>query len=90
MFGNRGNRGSALIGRERHLQALDDAFSAVLRRVTRALFIHGRSGVGKSILVSQYFLTGLSHSTPRRRLRGPVLRARVDPLQGAGLTWSTA
>ena len=47
-----------LIGRERHLEVLDAAFAAVKRGRTVALYAHGRSGAGKSVLV-QRFLDGL-------------------------------
>jgi serine/threonine protein kinase len=47
-----------LIGRRRHLQVLDAAFQAMSRGQTAALYVHGRSGAGKSVLL-QHFLSGL-------------------------------
>jgi serine/threonine protein kinase len=40
-----------LIGRDRHLQELTDAFEAMRRGRTVIVHVHGRSGVGKSALV---------------------------------------
>ena len=48
-----------LVGRERHLQILDDAFQAMSRGQTAAVYVHGRSGAGKTVLV-QHFLSGLA------------------------------
>ena len=47
-----------LVGRQRHLQILDDAFQAMSRGQTAAVYVHGRSGAGKTVLV-QHFLSGL-------------------------------
>src|SRR5262249_40335583 len=50
---------ASLIGRDRHLAALADAFAAMKRGRTVSLYVHGRSGAGKSVLV-QRFLDRLS------------------------------
>jgi eukaryotic-like serine/threonine-protein kinase len=50
--------GLPFVGREAHRAALDDAVAALARGRTVALFVQGRSGVGKSALV-QTFLDGL-------------------------------
>jgi serine/threonine protein kinase len=49
---------AALIGRERHLDILKEAFAEVSQGRTVLLWVHGGSGVGKSALV-QHFLDGL-------------------------------
>jgi eukaryotic-like serine/threonine-protein kinase len=49
---------SAFVGRERHLTALTEAFLTSKQRRTVAVYVHGRSGLGKSALV-QRFLDGL-------------------------------
>jgi hypothetical protein len=48
-----------LIGRSRHLQALNTAFQACRQGRCVRLYVHGRSGVGKTALV-QHFLDGLA------------------------------
>jgi serine/threonine protein kinase len=48
-----------LVGRRRHLRVLAEAMADVRRGRTVALFVHGRSGIGKSALV-RYFLDGLA------------------------------
>ena len=47
------------VGREAQLAALDEAFEAVRRGRTVAVFVHGCSGVGKSALMRR-FLEGLT------------------------------
>jgi tRNA A-37 threonylcarbamoyl transferase component Bud32/tetratricopeptide (TPR) repeat protein len=49
---------AGLVGREAQLRALSDAYAAVRQGHTVAVYVAGRSGVGKSSLVQQ-FLTGL-------------------------------
>jgi serine/threonine protein kinase len=48
-----------LVGRERHLRALAEAYDAARQGRAVTLYIHGRSGAGKSALV-QRFLDGLA------------------------------
>ncbi|HZY87070.1 MAG TPA: serine/threonine-protein kinase, partial [Gemmataceae bacterium] len=50
-----------LVGRQRHLRALTDAFEAVRQGRAVTVCVHGRSGVGKSALL-RCFLHGLSES----------------------------
>jgi tetratricopeptide (TPR) repeat protein len=46
--------GAPLIGREPHLEALGAAFEAVKQGRTVVCSVHGRSGVGKSVLIEQF------------------------------------
>ncbi len=43
-----------LVGRERHLDALRDAFEQVRAGATRSVFVHGKSGMGKSVLIQAF------------------------------------
>ena len=43
-----------LVGRERHLDALRDAFNQVKAGSTRSVFVHGKSGMGKSVLIHAF------------------------------------
>jgi serine/threonine protein kinase len=46
--------GSPFVGRESHLAALHDAYRAARQGGTVVVFIHGRSGAGKSLLVQRF------------------------------------
>jgi hypothetical protein len=59
--------GESLLGRERHLAMLEDAYTAARQRRAILVTLHGPSGVGKSALV-RHFLDGL-------RERGVVVLA---------------
>ncbi len=48
-----------LIGRSRHLQVLDSAFSGLMRGRTQSVFVFGRTGTGKTTLIRS-FLQGLT------------------------------
>ncbi len=48
-----------LIGRDRHLQVLDAAFTGLVRRRTQSIFVFGRTGTGKTTLIRS-FLEGLA------------------------------
>jgi eukaryotic-like serine/threonine-protein kinase len=48
-----------LIGRQCHLQTLEAAFQSMSGGHTAAVYVHGRSGAGKTVLV-QHFLSGLA------------------------------
>lgn len=43
-----------IVGRERHLATLRDHFNEVAGGKTISLFVHGRSGMGKSVLVRKF------------------------------------
>lgn len=43
-----------LVGRERHLEALKEAFNEVKANATRSVFVHGKSGMGKSVLIHTF------------------------------------
>lgn len=43
-----------LVGRERHLDALKEAFVKVKAGSTRSVFVHGKSGMGKSVLIHTF------------------------------------
>jgi hypothetical protein len=47
------------VGRERHLAALGDAFEVARGGRPAAVYVHGRSGVGKTVLIG-HFLDGLA------------------------------
>ncbi|MHB1559000.1 MAG: serine/threonine-protein kinase [Isosphaeraceae bacterium] len=48
-----------LIGRSRHLQVLDSAFTRLARGRTQSIFVFGRTGTGKTTLIHS-FLQGLT------------------------------
>ena len=54
-----------IVGREGHLQALQEAFAALRERCSVMVFVHGNSGMGKTTIV-QSFLTEVSRSGVRR------------------------
>ena len=43
-----------LVGRERHFEVLRESFSQVSDGNTRTIFVHGQSGMGKSVLVRSF------------------------------------
>ncbi len=49
--------GAAFIGRERHMRALVDAFEATKRGRAVVAYVHGSSGMGKSVLVKRFLET---------------------------------
>jgi serine/threonine protein kinase len=50
--------GMPLVGRARHLEALEEAFQSIRQGQTVLVYVHGQSGMGKTALVQQ-FLDGL-------------------------------
>jgi serine/threonine protein kinase len=59
-----------LVGRERHLAVLEEAFKRVSADNTCSIFVHGKSGMGKSVLVRS-FLDGI-----KQRQEAVVLEGR--------------
>ena len=43
-----------MVGRSRHLEHLHEAFPKVSSGNTRSIFVHGKSGMGKSVLVRSF------------------------------------
>jgi serine/threonine protein kinase/tetratricopeptide (TPR) repeat protein len=58
-----------LVGRERHLETIREAFDQVVAGETRSVFVHGKSGMGKSVLI-QTFLDELVTQQQAIVLRG--------------------
>ncbi|HET7451225.1 MAG TPA: serine/threonine-protein kinase, partial [Thermoanaerobaculia bacterium] len=71
----------AFIGRQRHLAALQDAFARVRDGHPTAIFVHGRSGAGKSFLVEE-FLEGIESACGALALRGRCYEAEWVPYKG--------
>ena len=42
------------VGRQQHLEVLSDAYASLKRGRTTVVFVHGRSGMGKSVLVERF------------------------------------
>lgn len=53
-----GGHSVELVGREVHLQGLQTSFRQVIGGMTKTIFVHGRSGMGKSVLIHK-FLEGV-------------------------------
>lgn len=49
-----GTTQTELVGRERHLEVLHDVFGMVAAGATRSVFVYGRSGTGKSVLIHAF------------------------------------
>lgn len=43
-----------LVGREQHLETLHNVFGQVASGSTRSMFVHGKSGMGKSVLIQTF------------------------------------
>ena len=52
--GQRTGQTVELVGRERHFATLRTAFEQVQNGSTRSLFVHGKSGMGKSVLIQSF------------------------------------
>ncbi|MFM9961022.1 MAG: serine/threonine-protein kinase PknK [Planctomycetaceae bacterium] len=67
-----------LVGRERHLDILRDVFEQVRSGSTRSVFVHGKSGMGKSVLIQSFLeeLKNTSRSHTRQSV-GSHVRANV-------------
>lgn len=71
----------ALVGRESHLAALHDAWRTVLAGSPVTVYVHGRSGMGKSTLV-QRFIAGLPQQQPALVVRGRCYERESVPYKG--------
>jgi hypothetical protein len=71
-------RGQVLVGRERHLAALEDAFATIRRGKPVMFCVHGRSGVGKSALV-QHFLNEIQQQADVVVLSGRCYEHELVP-----------
>lgn len=65
------SRGTAFVGRQKHLKFLRDAFRAIQQRGPMTVLLHGSSGMGKTTLVRR-FLDELRQTEPN----AVILRAR--------------
>ena len=79
---HRAGHGLDLVGRERHLEALQHAFRASVTGRPIWMFAHGPSGMGKSAVV-EHFTDALQSRSQALVLVGPVLRTGIGALQGA-------
>ncbi len=52
--GQRTGQTIELVGRERHFATLRNVFEQVQNGATRSLFVHGKSGMGKSVLIQSF------------------------------------
>jgi serine/threonine protein kinase len=71
-------RATALFGRERHLEALQDAFRTLRQGHTVLVYLAGRSGMGKSALISR-FLERLKAKTSAVILVGQCYEKELVP-----------
>ena len=70
-----------LIGRDRHLQVLDSAFTGLVRRRTQSIFVFGRTGTGKTTLIRS-FLEGLAGGDDAIVLSGRCYERESVPYKG--------
>jgi len=70
--------GALLVGRERELGALREAFELARAQRTVAMYVSGRAGMGKSVLV-QRFLDGLVDAGEAAVLRGRAYERESVP-----------
>ena len=71
----------AIVGRERHLSALHDAFHATRRGTPVRVYVHGLSGSGKSTLI-RHFLHDLAHRHRAVILQGYCYVRESVPYKG--------
>ena len=69
-----------LVGREQHLVALRQAFQEVHAGSTRSVFVHGKSGMGKSVLI-QTFLEELKGNKQAMVLSGRCYEQESVPFK---------
>jgi serine/threonine protein kinase/tetratricopeptide (TPR) repeat protein len=73
-------RSVELVGREQHSEILKQSFVEVCQGNTRSVFIHGKSGMGKSVLVRN-FLNGIQHRYEAVLLEGRCYEQESVPFK---------
>ena len=69
-----------LVGRETHFEVLNQAFSDVANGETRSVFVHGRSGMGKSVLIRS-FIDGIGNHDKTIVLEGRCYEQESVPFK---------
>ncbi len=69
-----------LVGRQRHLEQLRESFDQVSAGNTRSIFVHGKSGMGKSVLVRS-FLNEIKQSQQAVVLEGRCYEQESVPFK---------
>lgn len=76
------NQSLNLVGREGHLKGLKSSFRQVVHGMTKTIFVHGKSGMGKSVLI-QKFLGEIQASGQAVVLSGRCYEQESVPFKAA-------